>query len=282
MTLEFLYDILIEALTITGFVVGMMILIEFINVKTSGVWSKWLSKSPWLQIIIGAIMGVLPGCFGTYTMVSLYVQRVVIFPALMATLVATAGDEIFFMFAQFPDKALVIIGILFVLAIAVGLVLQLTMKDKFIGLAQSPVSLSEDAHGHHHHYENDGILRHLWKHVIKEHLPKVFIWSFAIILGIKLLENYIDFQNIITNNLYIVLLLALLIGIIPQSGPHIIFVMLFAQGSIPFSILLANSIVQDGHGALPLIAESRKAFVVSKAIKLVIGGAVGILGIFSY
>jgi len=77
----------------------------------------------------------------------------------------------------------------------------------------------------------------------------------------------------------IMLVLALLVGIIPQSGPHIIFVTLFASGAIPFSILMANSIVQDGHGAIPLLAESPRSFMVMKAIKLVLGIIVGAAGI---
>jgi hypothetical protein len=75
------------------------------------------------------------------------------------------------------------------------------------------------------------------------------------------------------------LIMALLVGIIPQSGPHIIFVTLFANGSIPFSILLANSIVQDGHGSIPLLAESGKSFLLMKAIKLVIGLLIGFSGL---
>ena len=76
----------------------------------------------------------------------------------------------------------------------------------------------------------------------------------------------------------IMLALALLIGIIPQSGPHIIFVTLFAGGAIPFSVLLANSIVQDGHGAIPLLAESPRSFITMKAIKLVLGIMAGTAG----
>ena len=71
------------------------------------------------------------------------------------------------------------------------------------------------------------------------------------------------------------LLIAILIGIIPQSGPHLIFIILFAQGNLPLGIFIANCIVQDGHGALPLLAESRKAFLVSKGIKIIIALILG-------
>jgi hypothetical protein len=52
------------------------------------------------------------------------------------------------------------------------------------------------------------------------------------------------------------------------------------SGVIPFTILLANSVVQDGHGALPLLAESKKSFLLLKLVKFVIGFLVGIVGIY--
>lgn len=120
---------------------------------------------------------------------------------------------------------------------------------------------------------------HLWEHVIKVHLPKVFFWTLGIILLLTIINSYIDIQGIIHKNQYIVLIAAILIGMIPQSGPHLIFVLLFAQGYIPISILIASSIVQDGHGALPLLAESRKAFLLSKGISAAIGAIVGVMGL---
>lgn len=277
--MEILYHILEETLTITAFVIGLMIVIEFINVKTDGLWSKKLQTSPWVQIIIGAIMGIIPGCFGTYTVVSLYVHHVVNFPALIATLLATTGDEAFFMFSKFPGKAALVTAIVFVLAIIVGGVLQLTMKNKFVGLLPEKSLPLHDEPECHNHEHGHFLKKHIWEHVIKVHLPKIFFWSLGIITAITLLETYVDVREFVSQNLYLVLLLAILIGIIPQSGPHLIFVMLFASGSIPFSILLASSIVQDGHGALPLLAESRRAFFLSKGIKIVLAIAVGIAGL---
>ena len=46
---EHLYSILQQTLTITAFVIGMMMIIEFINVKTDGLWSKKLQASPWIS-----------------------------------------------------------------------------------------------------------------------------------------------------------------------------------------------------------------------------------------
>ncbi|NPA67834.1 MAG: hypothetical protein GXO50_04405 [Chlorobi bacterium] len=120
---------------------------------------------------------------------------------------------------------------------------------------------------------------HLWKHVVKKHLPRIFFWTFGTLLFINFLMNYIDVEAWISQNMYVVLLIAILTGIIPESGPHLIFVTLFAQGTIPFSILLASSTVQDGHGMIPLLAESKKGFLVIKLINIAFGSAIGLLGL---
>ena len=97
---------------------------------------------------------------------------------------------------------------------------------------------------------------------------------------IHFLKDYIDIQVWIQDNLFLVLVIAILVGIIPESGPHLIFVTLFAQGTLPFAILLANSVVQDGHGTLPLLAVSRRAFLWLKLVNIGFGFLVGSIGLF--
>ena len=70
--------------------------------------------------------------------------------------------------------------------------------------------------------------------------------------------------------------LAVAIGIIPESGPHLIFITLYAQGVLPFYVLIVNSIVQDGHTTLPLLAESKASFLKAKLINMAVGLIVGI------
>lgn len=389
MTLNTFYIILQQTLIITTLVLGMMMVIEFINVRTGGLWSKKLQTKPWIQIIFAIVMGFIPGCLGTYTVVSLYIHRVVNFPALMAALITTTGDEAFFMFSLFPEKALLINLILIGIAIMVATLLQVTMKNKFVGLRDKEMSFPihenescshthhhkhhniksniknisfvrallitlsvgvlvlvlsgvidgshhlnllmggqteesvihsmeshqiEDStclhidchnhnHGHSHSHDHGGeadwirfiliilftailiivvvaeehfLEEHLWEHVIKVHLPKIFLWTFGVILCLTIINNYINIHDIIDTKPFIVLLIAILIGIIPQSGPHLIFLILFANGDLPLGIFLANCIVQDGHGALPLLAESRKAFIISKGIKIIIALLIGV------
>jgi hypothetical protein len=123
---------------------------------------------------------------------------------------------------------------------------------------------------------NHFIKGHIWEHIVKMHLPRIFLWVFGTLLFMHFLMNYIDVQAWISTNMFVVLLVAVLIGVIPESGPHLIFVTLFAQGSIPFSILLASSISQDGHGMLPMLAESRRSFLAVKIVNMIYAFIVGL------
>ncbi len=66
----------------------------------------------------------------------------------------------------------------------------------------------------------------------------------------------------------------------PESGPHLVFVTLFAQGALPLSILVADSIVQLGHGTLPLLAVSRRAFLWLKLVNIAFGFLLGVAGLY--
>jgi len=116
---------------------------------------------------------------------------------------------------------------------------------------------------------------HLWHHVLKTHVPRIFLWTVGALGAIAVLQHFVDLGALIAGNRYAILLGAIAIGFIPQSGPHLIFTTLFAAGALPFGILVANSVIQDGHGMLPMLAYSRRHFLIIKSINAVVALAVG-------
>lgn len=121
---------------------------------------------------------------------------------------------------------------------------------------------------------------HIWEHIIKKHFIRIFLWTFGALLVIQFLVTEMDITPWLAKNQITLLFIAVLIGVIPESGPHLLFVSLYFSGGIPFSILLANSIVQDGHSALPLLAESKKSFLWVKGINLTIALIFGLIGYY--
>mgnify|MGYP002508881646 CR=1 FL=1 len=90
-------------------------------------------------------------------------------------------------------------------------------------------------------------------------------------------------ERVVEENVFVVILIAALVGMIPESGPHMIFITLFAGGYVPFSVLLASSISQDGHTALPLLASDKQNFLRTKLVNalvaVVCGGVLMLFGL---
>lgn len=122
------------------------------------------------------------------------------------------------------------------------------------------------------------LTEHLWNHVTKRHLPQIFLWIFSTLLFLAFLSQYLHIESWVRQSRFIVLVIACFIGFIPESGPHLVFVTMYARGMLPLSALVANSIVQDGHGMLPMLAHSRKDFFLVKTINFVAGLMVGLSG----
>lgn len=117
---------------------------------------------------------------------------------------------------------------------------------------------------------------HIWKHIVRKHMVSVFLWSLSAIVIVEIGFQYWNLESFVRQHMEWLGLLAVVLAIIPESGPHMVFVMLYARGLIPFSILLASSVVQDGHGMLPLLSYSVKDSILVKVFNLVFGTAVGL------
>ena len=329
------------AVLVTGLVVIMMMLIEVFNVRSDGRMFSGLKNHRVGQVLLSALLGAVPGCIGGFASVSLYTHGLISFGALIAMMIASSGDEAFVMLAMFPGRSAWIFLILFVVAVAVGLLVDL-FHSKYDGCHSMNVH-DEDReprheHKHERHYgwqrvvmflgvlvflgallagwlEGDdpdsvsggfnllsedwmywlfsalslcvlGVLlfagdhfveEHLWEHIVKHHLPSIFFWTFGTILIIGVMMSFFDVSTWISDNTILMILLAAAIGIIPESGPHLVFVSLYAAGVVPLPVLMASCISQDGHASLPLLAQSRGAFLKAKLINVMVGIGMGLI-----
>lgn len=391
--LHLFIDVLRNSILITGLVIIMMLMLEYININSQGKLFGKLRKNRFGQVVLGAGLGVIPGCMGGFAAVSMYSHKLLSFGALVAMMIASSGDEAFVMLAMIPKQALILSGVLFVVAIVTGLIVdsfkkapkeahpncdegyqihdedhhhegvKAAMDEKptwrnmkhasaerialLLGVLLFIFALGfgmlehEHDHGHEGHahdtemvidHEHEGhvhlhehavpqsiepavneehhheshlnifderwmnilfaiisllvvyfiattsehiIKEHLWDHIIRKHFLSIFLWTFGALLVIEIGLHYFNIESWISDNVLWMILLAVLVGIIPESGPHMLFVTLFASGVVPFSVLLASSISQDGHASLPLLAESKKSFVIAKVINALVAALCG-------
>lgn len=337
--MSFLQHTITHAIMITGFVFMMMVVIEYLNVMSQGIWQQGLRGGRWRQYLLASFLGATPGCLGAFVVVSLYLHREVTLGALVVAMVATSGDESFVMLSMIPEQAPFVFVVLFFIGLAAGYITDILFDEK----ARSQTTCHSDFDIHEEdvcHCFPWGSLReqwtqcssprgilgitlllflfavvtgqlgpaawnwikvtlvilssiaffivstvpdhfleeHLWDHVVRSHVPRVFLWTFGALFLMHLLVDQLHLGGWMQKNQLVILLIACLVGLIPESGPHLLFLTLFVENTIPFSIFLASSIVQDGHGMLPLLAESRLDFLKVKAINLVVGLLAGLIG----
>ncbi|MFA6770645.1 MAG: putative manganese transporter [Bacteroidales bacterium] len=347
-----------NSILITGLVMIMMMLIEYINIHTRGNSFRKLKDSPIKQVLLAATLGIVPGCIGGFAVVSLYTHKLLSFGALVAMMIASSGDEAFIILALIPKTAIILFLALFATGVIVGIIVDKLVKKEIAPFTPNHYKIHEDCCSSHQqesdsifgnktstnlkniskertfillgialfiaavvlgllehdHVVNDGvehahgvfdvfserwinllfaglsivtllltlksndhfIKEHIWNHVIRKHLKSIFLWTFGALLVIHFGMQFLHFDQWIARNMFVMILLAAVIGLIPESGPHMIFITLFAGGIIPFSVLFASSIVQDGHTALPLLAESKKSFIIAKAINMIVGITMGV------
>ena len=273
--MEIFINVLKESLKVTLFVLLMMIAVDIINVRTKGELESILQReNKWKQYFVASLLGTAPGCLGSFAGVSLYIHGMISFGALTGLMLATAGDEQFIMLAMIPETALIIFAILFLLGIIGGYLTDyFTRKFKIQTCSDCEFKQYHPGREGYKHYLRD----HIWTHIVKGHLLRIFLWTFGALIIVNYGMHFIDLKNITSEYIFLILILSALIGLIPESGPHLIFVMLFSNGLIPFSVLFTSSVVQDGHGMLPMLSYSVKDSILIKVFNLVFGLVFGII-----
>ncbi|MFB6169685.1 MAG: putative manganese transporter [Haloarculaceae archaeon] len=130
---------------VSAFVAVTVLLFSLLQYRTRGALVDRLEANRRLQPLVGAGMGLTPGCGGAIVMMPLYVRGSVSFGTVVATLIATAGDSAFVILALAPEAALYAYGIAFVAAVGFGYAIDrfgmgVARVDRAVGQLSRPVA----------------------------------------------------------------------------------------------------------------------------------------------
>ncbi|MGL4563048.1 MAG: putative manganese transporter [Brevinema sp.] len=343
-----------------SFVALTLLLFGTLNLATNGCMIRYIQQKGKYQVILGALLGLTPGCGGAILIMPLFLKGYVTFGTIIATLIATMGDAAFVLMISLPRDFLFISVISFLTALVSGYTIdflkigsqlnkpplseQTLTKNKMfqpedIDFRDNSLRCSDNSKHidiptlnkviylfRHHigfvlfwilalaslplgimnlmqiNLDQDlpiknlsiiGFLGTLFsilysvitkkiiaddtlpeikskQHSIKETLIHnaeetafVVMWVFIALYCYELLVYFlggVDFiKSLLAQHGYMMVIVALLIGLIPGCGPHIILTGLYIQGILPFSALIANAISNDGDALFPLLAMDKKS-----------------------
>ena len=93
-------------LAVTVFVAAMVLLFSWLQYVTAGRFVVWIRENTRFQPVIGAMMGLTPGCGGAIIVMPMYARGYVTYGTVIATLIATLGDAAFVLIgAVFQDSS---------------------------------------------------------------------------------------------------------------------------------------------------------------------------------
>ena len=82
-------------LAVTVFVAAMVLLFSWLQYISAGRFVDTIRANTAWQPVIGALMGITPGCGGAIVMMPMYARGYVTYGTVIATLIATLGDAAF-------------------------------------------------------------------------------------------------------------------------------------------------------------------------------------------
>ena len=188
---------------VTVFVAAALLLFGYIDYRNQGEFVQYIEQSRKLQPVLGALLGLTPGCGGAIFIMPLFVKGSVSFGTVVATLIATAGDSAFLTISKVPLTFLAISAVSFVAAVITGYIVDYAnvgeklrlgikhMKPELVDEKQAAAIHSfTDLHhiGHSEGDEIDVLLHHTDHGVsgLAQTITHRFFWIFWVLAAIGL------------------------------------------------------------------------------------------------
>lgn len=139
---------------VTVFVGAVLLLFGYVDYLLSGRLVRKIGEAKKIQPIIGALLGLTPGCGGAIFVMPLFPRGIVSFGTVIATLLATMGDSAFVLMSVMPKQWVLVSIFSFVVAVTTGYLVDLTPLGDWL-LAKYNESREKKARSHEDHEELD-------------------------------------------------------------------------------------------------------------------------------
>lgn len=268
--LSALSDAALDTLKVLPILYLAYLLVAYFSHEKSKKFTNFLNKSKKVGPLVGAFLGCVPQCGFSSVMSDLYARRSITLGTLIAVFIATSDEAIPILIANpnFTVDLLIMIGLKIAFAIAFGYLVDITLnlferkriKKQLTQISEHDLEHTHDycmCNGHsntkEHCHEENIFLDAL------HHSVSIALYIFVATLLINIIVEYVGMETLTSwfgGNVYIQILLAGLIGLIPNCAASVFLVELYINGGIAFSAMFAGLSVGAGVGIIILFTKN--------------------------
>lgn len=268
--LSALSDAALDTLKVLPILYLAYLLVAYFSHEKSKKFTNFLNKSKKAGPLVGAFLGCVPQCGFSSVMSDLYARRSITLGTLIAVFIATSDEAIPILIANpnFTVDLLIMIGLKIAFAIAFGYLVDITLnlferkriKKQLTQISEHDLEHTHDycmCNGHsdtkEHCHEENIFLDAL------HHSVSIALYIFVATLLINIIVECVGMEALTSwfgGNVYIQILLAGLIGLIPNCAASVFLVELYINGGIAFSAMFAGLSVGAGVGIIILFTKN--------------------------
>ena len=260
--MELLLDTLIDAVKDTArllpFLYLTYLLMEYLEEKAQDHTVALVRKTGKLGPLAGGLLGILPQCGFSAAASSLYAGGVITLGTLLAIFLSTSDEmlPIFISETVSPGTIVRVLAVKALIGIVMGFLFDLLNRLRNRGRDQEAHRYIHDlCEQDHCHCEEGNIFLSALRHMIQ---IAVFIFLISIVVGLLIgLVGEDALAGFLTNRPVTGVLLAGLVGLIPNCGASVMITELYIKGILGAGQMLAGLLVGAGVGLLVLFRVHR-------------------------
>lgn len=227
------------------------LVMEYIEHKTSEKTEEMIKKSGKFGPVIGGILGVVPQCGFSAAASNLYAGRIITLGTLFAIFLSTSDEMLPILISeQVPTGTIVkILAVKAFIGILAGFVVDLLIRREH-GEQEEELRIEHMCDHEHCHCEEGKIFRSALSHTLQ-----IFLFILLISFGLNLVIEFVGEEalaGIIASGKILGLLLAGLVGLIPNCAASVVITQLYLSGVLGAGAMMVGLLVGSGVGLLVL------------------------------
>lgn len=279
MIINVIADSFIDSIKLLPFLFVTYLIMEYLEHKAGDRMQTMIRGAGKGGPVIGGILGIFPQCGFSAAASNLYAGGIITMGTLMAIFLSTSDEMLPVLLSENAGAQMIfkVLAVKVVVAVTAGFVIDCIFRKR-----ENDMQIGHLCEQHHCHCEHG-----IWRSAL-HHTAEILIYIFLITLVLNLLIAWVGedvLGRIILNRPVVGVMIAGLIGLIPNCAASVIITKLYLEGVLGAGAMIAGLLSGTGVGLLVLfrVNDDRKENLKLISLLYVTGIAAGtiveILGI---